>query len=89
MMDDELERQITAARPHWPTNIENAWAILLAEFPTGPLQVEGPFETAEAAHRVTIPAGGFVVYNCPDKATAMLVAELRCIELSPKTGKAT
>ncbi|KKK47083.1 hypothetical protein LCGC14_3158770 [marine sediment metagenome] len=85
--ENELEQRISEARPHWPMNIDSAWAVLPPTSTLGPLRIEGPLTTAEAAHRLSIPAGGFVLYNCPDKPTAMLIAELRCIDPSPSTRK--
>jgi hypothetical protein len=74
MEEQELERRLDEARPHWPTIIESAWAVLPGK--DGGVWVEGPYDTAEAAHRVTIPVGGRVVYNCADGEQAAAAVQL-------------
>ncbi len=75
MADQGLEALIAECRPYWPTEIESAWAVMGPD-EDGGFDVEGPFDTAEAAHRVAIPRKGCVIYNCESAQQAALAAVL-------------
>jgi hypothetical protein len=70
----DLEIRIAEARPRWPAKIDSAWAVFNDDI-IDRLVIQGPFETAEDAHRVSIPNGGCVFYDITDPETlyAMLV----------------
>jgi hypothetical protein len=70
----ELELRIAECRPHWPQTVESAWAVFW-DAEAQDYAIEGPYDTPEEAHRVTIPVGGKVYYNCvsPEMVVALMV----------------
>jgi len=71
----ELERRIEEARPF---TVSSAWACWWDEARSD-YAIHGPYDTPEAAHRVSIPKGGFVYY---DVATPEEVAQAIWYEMS-------